>query len=536
MGAAPGTQVSSRRYRRRIVGWGAAALLLVLGIGSAVTLARVEDDLEQRVAGALEGASIEGVTVSFSGQDGTLECATPLEDAGAAQGIALDERGVRSVDLDASCTGSAGSGSAGSGSATPVSEPPATATTAPTATDVPASTSTTTTLPDATTVLDILLDDPQFSVLKNALQTVGLEELVGGDGPITIFAPTDDAFAALGPNFNAALASDADALTNVLRHHIVEADLPSDVLADGPLTMTDGSAIEVDTSVGVRLVSGDVVATVIDADLDAVNGTVHVVDQVLLPAGVAPGGVAEVFIVVARYEDGRLELSGTVVDEAQRQQLLDAAATGLAAGNVVDRLTIDPEMPLSDADAGALATLAAGLAPNLVVGEVVVTADGVFVSGVYVDEAARDAIDALAAGVGAVTGLTERATATAAGAAELEERLNGVVVTDPIRFEVGSSVLAADAALVLDRVASIAKSLGGVVVTVEGHTDSDGDPARNLELSLQRAEAVRLAMIARGVPEADVVAVGFGSERPVLVDGVEDKAASRRVEFVVERD
>jgi outer membrane protein OmpA-like peptidoglycan-associated protein len=68
---------------------------------------------------------------------------------------------------------------------------------------------------------------------------------------------------------------------------------------------------------------------------------------------------------------------------------------------------------------------------------------------------------------------------------------------------------------------------------VEGHTDSDGDVARITQLSIQRAEAVRLALVARGLPEATIIAEGFGSQQPVLVGGVEDKAASRRVEFRV---
>ena len=74
----------------------------------------------------------------------------------------------------------------------------------------------------------------------------------------------------------------------------------------------------------------------------------------------------------------------------------------------------------------------------------------------------------------------------------------------------------------------------GVSITVEGHTDSDGTPSVNLTLSQERATAVVSALIANGVDATTITAEGFGSERPILVDGVEDKEASRRVEFRVE--
>ena len=72
-----------------------------------------------------------------------------------------------------------------------------------------------------------------------------------------------------------------------------------------------------------------------------------------------------------------------------------------------------------------------------------------------------------------------------------------------------------------------------MAITVAGHTDSDGDADENLVLSQLRAAAVRQALVDRGVEAEAVTAEGFGSTRPVLVDGVEDKAASRRVEFQV---
>ncbi len=528
MGEASGNRLSRGRYRRRVVGWGAAALLAVFAVGSVVTLARVEDDLRTRVTRALDDAGFDGISVSFSGQDGTVGCALPLDDPDAAREIGAEQRGVRTIDLAPGCVVVDDAPSPAQ------SEPPPTATTsiAPTTVAAATSTSSTSTLPDPTTALDIIVDNPQFSVLKNALETVDLGERLGGAGPVTIFAPTDDAFAALGPNFNAALASNPDALAAVLRHHIAAQDVAADDLVDGPLTMIDGTAVEIDTSVGVRVMSGEITAAVVDADLDAMNGTVHVIDQVLLPEDLDLGVVAEVFTFVARYEEGRMTLSGSVATNGQRIDTVSAAGRFLTPGNVVDQLVVDAEAPVTDADVDALDELISAIPRDLVVGEVVVARDGIFVSGVYVTSLS---IEAAADAFGASTALTPRPDATEAGAADIEERLNAMVAADPIRFEPASAELRPDRS-VFDRIAALAKSLGGLVITVEGHTDSDGAVLANFALSQERAEAVVDELATRGVPRADLVAVGRGSERPVLVDGVEDKAASRRVEFIVERE
>jgi OOP family OmpA-OmpF porin len=87
--------------------------------------------------------------------------------------------------------------------------------------------------------------------------------------------------------------------------------------------------------------------------------------------------------------------------------------------------------------------------------------------------------------------------------------------------------------VVLDLVAAALRRVEGLAVTVVGHTDSSGDPATNLALSEERAEAVRAALEARGLPASMLRVVGRGGTEPVRVDGVEDVEASRRIEFVV---
>ena len=119
-------------------------------------------------------------------------------------------------------------------------------------------------------------------------------------------------------------------------------------------------------------------------------------------------------------------------------------------------------------------------------------------------------------------------------AAALTAELNEYVAANPLRFAAGQAVLSPESSPVLDQLAARLLELPGISVTIEGHTDSDGSPDRNLTLSRQRAEAVLLALVARGLTDVPLTATGYGSQRPVLVDGVEDKDASRRVEFLVE--
>ena len=115
----------------------------------------------------------------------------------------------------------------------------------------------------------------------------------------------------------------------------------------------------------------------------------------------------------------------------------------------------------------------------------------------------------------------------------LETALNEIVADTPIRFEQGGTDLTPESEDVLDRLAALGMSIDGVAIVVEGHTDGDGSPARNAQLSQARADAVRDALIVRGLDEATLSAEGLGSQERIFVDGREDKEASRRVEFRV---
>ena len=126
--------------------------------------------------------------------------------------------------------------------------------------------------------------DGRFTVLLQALDASGLaEDLAGGD--YTLFAPTDDAFAALGDEAQATLLDPRNrgALRTLLRYHLVSGERTSGMIGGGTdLRTLTGRTLLVEDSAG-RLVVGDGAAVVTEADQRAANGVIHVIDAVLLP-------------------------------------------------------------------------------------------------------------------------------------------------------------------------------------------------------------------------------------------------------------
>ena len=129
------------------------------------------------------------------------------------------------------------------------------------------------------------------------------------------------------------------------------------------------------------------------------------------------------------------------------------------------------------------------------------------------------------------TASTAATTTTTAPPNPVITQINTLVAAEPIRFEFGSSLLSADASATLDEIAALLSTQTGTV-TIEGHTDNDGDAGLNQALSQARADAVRAALISRGIAEARLVAVGYGATRPVAANtDFDGRAANRRVVF-----
>jgi uncharacterized surface protein with fasciclin (FAS1) repeats len=132
------------------------------------------------------------------------------------------------------------------------------------------------------TIVDIAVGAGDFNTLVAAVTAAGLVETLQGEGPFTVFAPTDAAFAALPEGTVEALLEDpAGALTDILLYHVVAGKVMSGDLSDGMTAETvQGSPITVGIVDGVVTIDG---ATVVAADIEASNGVIHVIDAVILP-------------------------------------------------------------------------------------------------------------------------------------------------------------------------------------------------------------------------------------------------------------
>lgn len=131
-------------------------------------------------------------------------------------------------------------------------------------------------------IVDTAVSAGSFNTLVAAVQAAGLEDTLRGDGPFTVFAPTDEAFAALpeGTVETLLMEENLDTLTAILTYHVVPGAVMSGDLSDGMMATTvQGGEIEIGTMDGVT-VDG---ANVITADIVASNGVIHVIDAVIMP-------------------------------------------------------------------------------------------------------------------------------------------------------------------------------------------------------------------------------------------------------------
>ena len=164
------------------------------------------------------------------------------------------------------------------------------------------------------TIVDIAAADGRFETLVAAVVAADLAETLSGEGPFTVFAPTDDAFAQLPEGTVEALLDDIPALTDILVYHVVAGE----VLAEDVVELQFAETL-LDKDVEIRVVDGRVFlndAEVIITDIMADNGVIHVIDTVLLP----PESVGT--IVDIAVEDGRFTTLVTALTEAELVEAL----------------------------------------------------------------------------------------------------------------------------------------------------------------------------------------------------------------------
>ena len=136
-------------------------------------------------------------------------------------------------------------------------------------------------IPDSMTISRMLATDNRFSTLRAALDSATLAARLGNDGPLTLFAPPNNAFDALPPGtVERLLADDTDRLRVVLAHHLVTGRVPADVSADTQLIMESGDTLTLRSRADAPRLGE---ARVVDGNIEAANGVIHVIDQVLAP-------------------------------------------------------------------------------------------------------------------------------------------------------------------------------------------------------------------------------------------------------------
>lgn len=195
----------------------------------------------------------------------------------------------------------------------PAATPESTQPPMPTATPVPP-----TATPAPQTIVDIAVADGRFSTLVAAVQAAGLVETLSGEGPFTVFAPTNDAFAKLPKETldNLLKPENKDQLVKILTYHVV----PGKVLASDVVKLSEAQTVAGEP-ITIK-VEGDKVfindAQVIITDIEASNGVIHVIDTVILPPSMTAEAKTDIVDIAAA--DGRFT---TLVAAVQAAGLVD---------------------------------------------------------------------------------------------------------------------------------------------------------------------------------------------------------------------
>ena len=132
-------------------------------------------------------------------------------------------------------------------------------------------------------IVDVASADGSFDTLVAAVQAAGLEETLSVDGPYTVFAPTDEAFASLpeGTVEKLVKPENQGALEQILAYHVVEGAVAAAEIEPGAIATVEGSELAVEIDPAGLTIDGQ--ANVVQPDVVAENGVIHVVDTVLLP-------------------------------------------------------------------------------------------------------------------------------------------------------------------------------------------------------------------------------------------------------------
>ena len=133
------------------------------------------------------------------------------------------------------------------------------------------------------TIVDVAAGNPDFSTLVAAVKAAGLVETLSGEGPFTVFAPTNEAFAKLPEGKVDSLLADIPTLKKILTYHVVAGIvMAADVVGLNNATTVQGDDVKIAVVDGKVKLNDSAMVTA--TDLEASNGVIHVIDTVLIPS------------------------------------------------------------------------------------------------------------------------------------------------------------------------------------------------------------------------------------------------------------
>jgi uncharacterized surface protein with fasciclin (FAS1) repeats len=135
-------------------------------------------------------------------------------------------------------------------------------------------------LAQAADIVDTAVAAGKFNTLVKAVKAAGLADTLKGDGPFTVFAPTDEAFAKLPAGTVESLLNDKKKLAQILTYHVIPGKVMSSEVTTGAVQTVQGQPLNVVVDKGAVKVNE---AQVVQADVIASNGVIHVIDSVVLP-------------------------------------------------------------------------------------------------------------------------------------------------------------------------------------------------------------------------------------------------------------
>lgn len=252
----------------------------------------------------------------------------------------------------------------------------------------------------------------------------------------------------------------------------------------------------------------------------------------------APDGVDDGVDLAASIRGSAVTLFGTVESAEQRDRLLGSLSVDPAGADDI-LVTGDPPTDGAQGRIEAWAIIVNDAARQLRSGSTTLRGNKATIEGNAADDQALTALGrtvnlARDAGLTVDTALTTGDEIAGSDVADLKDALAAILSSAPIRFQATGAELDSSSLQTLRDVAEAINDHPGPSIEIAGHTDDRGDPEDNRQLSEDRAIAVVEQLVANGVAEARLTAVGYGSDQPLADNATpEGRQRNRRVEFVI---